>query len=92
VGHWLASAGPAIKPTIARAIMRFFIQITSLRRQGHDHRVLNCLLEQPTAAVHTGKPGYDAMLREYLFGKWTGRRPRLQWPRLPVLRESGTHK
>jgi hypothetical protein len=29
----LANAGPATKPTIARAIIRFFIQFTSFHRE-----------------------------------------------------------
>src|SRR5215470_52926 len=36
VGHWLANAGPATRPTIARAIIRFFIQFTSFRREGRN--------------------------------------------------------
>jgi hypothetical protein len=38
VGHWLANAGPASKPNIARAIIRFFIQFTSSHREGRNHR------------------------------------------------------
>src|SRR5262249_53090336 len=37
VGHWLASAGPASRLTMARAITRFLIQFTSFRAEGRSH-------------------------------------------------------
>src|SRR5262245_56285240 len=50
VGHWLASAGPATRPTIARDIRRFFIQITSIRREGLNHRPRGSLLQELVSA------------------------------------------